>query len=96
MYSKGLGAFIHYATTDHVLYTYTDTGMCSTITEGKTQEAKLFTWNPKAGMPVRAIEPKRQEMEKENLCSVLRSLPLLVTVTQWPCNHGTSTRVHYL
>lgn len=84
------------ATTDHVLYTYTDTGMCSTITEGKTQEAKSFTWNPKAGMPVRAIEPKRQEMEKENLCSVFRSLPLLVSVTQWPCYHGTSTRVHYL
>lgn len=39
--------------------------MCSTITEGKTQEAKLFTRNPKAGMPIRAIEPKRQEMEKE-------------------------------
>lgn len=46
MYCKGLGAFIHYVIMHHILYTRTDTGVCSTITEGKTQEAKSFTWNP--------------------------------------------------
>lgn len=43
MYCKGLGALIHYAITYHILYTCTDTGMCSTITEGKTQDSKSFT-----------------------------------------------------
>lgn len=40
MYCKGLGAVIHYVIMHHILYTCTYTAMCSTITEGKTQEFK--------------------------------------------------------
>lgn len=80
MYCKGLGAFIHYVIMHlmhHILYTRTYTGMCSTITEGKTQEFKSPKWNPEDGMLIRTIQLKRHEKR-----TYVLSLSLLLTVTQ--------------
>lgn len=65
MYCKGLGAVIHYVIMHHILYTCTYTAMCSTITEGKTQEFKSPKRNPKDGMLIRTIQLKRHEKERE-------------------------------
>lgn len=79
MYCKGLGAVIHYVIMHHILYTCTYTAMCSTITEGKTQEFKSPKRNPKDGMLVRTIQLKRHE---KRTCVLSSLLLLSVTVTQ--------------